>query len=77
MPEETIEAFLDHGTVARTVDADPAAAAATLDGRSARSASTSTTSREVLEEQGVAAFAKSFDELIGALDAKAAELGAG
>ena len=31
----------------------------------------------VLEEQGVAAFAKSFDELIGALDAKAAELGAG
>jgi transaldolase len=30
-----------------------------------------------LEEQGVASFAKSFDELIGALDAKAAELGAG
>ena len=42
-----------------------------------RWASTSTTSAEVLEEQGVAAFAKSFDELIGALDAKAAELGAG
>jgi hypothetical protein len=32
---------------------------------------------KVLEDQGVAAFAKSFDELIGALDAKAAELGAG
>ena len=27
-------------------------------------------------EQGVAAFAKAFDELIGALDTKAAELGA-
>ena len=29
---------------------------------------------DTLEEQGVAAFAKSFDELIGALDTKAAEL---
>jgi transaldolase len=44
MPEETIDAFLDHGTV--------------------------------LEDQGVAAFSKSFDELIATLDAKAAELGA-
>ena len=28
MPEDTIEAFLDHGTVARTIDADPAGAQA-------------------------------------------------
>ena len=77
MPEETIEAFLDHGTVGRTVDADLDAGRSHPRRAGARSASTSTTSAEVLEEQGVAAFAKSFDELIGALDAKAAELGAG
>jgi hypothetical protein len=32
---------------------------------------------DTLEEQGVAAFSKSFDELMGSLGAKAAELGAG
>jgi hypothetical protein len=31
----------------------------------------------VLEEEGVTAFAKSFDELIGALEAKAGELSSG
>jgi hypothetical protein len=74
-PEETIDAFLDHGTVARTVDADPAAAGATLAALAAVGVDLDVVG-EVLEEQGVAAFAKSFDELIGALDAKAAELGA-
>ena len=76
MPEDTIEAFADHGTVARTVDADPAATQAAL----ARLAAVGIDLDEVadtLEEQGVAAFSKSFDELVGALGAKAAELGAG
>ena len=36
--------------------------------------STSTTSAAVLEDEGVASFAKCFDELLGALDTKAAEL---
>ena len=31
----------------------------------------------VLEDQGVAAFSKAFDELLGALDTKAVELGSG
>lgn len=75
MPEGTIDAFLDHGTVARTIDADPAAAQATLDALGEVGVDLDDVGR-VLEEQGVAAFAKSFDELIGALDAKAAELGA-
>jgi transaldolase len=75
MPEGTIDAFLDHGTVARTIDADPAAAQATLDSLGAVGVDLDDVGR-VLEEQGVAAFAKSFDELIDALDAKAAELGA-
>jgi transaldolase len=76
MPEETIEAFLDHGTVARTADADPAAAQGVLDALADVGVDLAEVA-QVLEEQGVASFAKSFDELIGALDAKAAELGAG
>ncbi len=75
MPEDTIEAFLDHGTVARTVDAEPGAAQATLDAVTAAGVDLDEVAA-VLEEQGVAAFAKAFDELIGALDTKAAELGA-
>jgi transaldolase len=75
MPEATIEAFLDHGTVARTIDADPAAAAATLHAIGEVGVDLDDVA-VVLEEQGVAAFAKSFDELLGALDTKAAELGA-
>jgi transaldolase len=75
MPEDTIDAFLDHGIVARTIDADPAAAQATLDALGDVGVDLDDVGR-VLEDQGVAAFAKSFDELIGALDAKAAELGA-
>jgi transaldolase len=74
MPEETIDAFLDHGTAARTVDADPAAAEATLEQLAEVGVDLDEVSA-VLEEQGVAAFAKAFDELIGALDTKAAELG--
>ncbi len=75
MPEETIDAFIDHGTVGRTIDADGTAAKATLDAIAAVGVDLDDVAR-VLEDQGVAAFAKSFDELIGALDAKAAELGA-
>jgi transaldolase len=75
MPEETIEAFLDHGTVARTVDADPAGAQAVLDELAEVGVDLADVA-EVLEAQGVASFAKSFDELIGALEAKSAELGA-
>jgi transaldolase len=75
MPEETIDAFLDHGRAARTVDADPGHAQACLDALGAVGVDLDDVA-VVLEEQGVAAFAKSFDELIGALGAKAAELGA-
>jgi transaldolase len=74
MPEATIEAFVDHGTAGRTVDADPGAAHAVLDRVQEVGVDLDDVGR-VLEEQGVAAFAKSFDELLGALDAKAAALG--
>jgi transaldolase len=75
MPEDTIEAFLDHGEVARTIDADPLAGEAVLAAVREVGVDLDDVGR-VLEEQGVAAFAKSFDELLGALDTKAAELGA-
>jgi len=75
MPEDTIDAFVDHGTAARTVDVDPAGAEAVLAQLAAVGVDLDDVG-EVLEEQGVASFAKSFDELIDALDAKATELGA-
>jgi transaldolase len=73
MPEATIDAFVDHGTVARTVDADPEGAAAVLEQVEEVGVDLQEVGR-VLEEQGVASFAKSFDELLGALGAKATAL---
>ena len=70
MPETTLDAFDDHGRLARTVDADPQAAQATLDAIADVGVDLDDVSR-VLEDQGVASFAKSFDELITALEAKA------
>ena len=76
MPEDTIEAFIDHGTVARAVDAHPAVADQVLDELAAVGVDLADVAR-VLEDQGVAAFSKAFDELLGALDTKAVELGSG
>jgi transaldolase len=73
LPDQTIEAFLDHGTLERTVDRDVDAAETTwtrldevgvdLDDVGAK-----------LEREGVSSFQKSFDELISALETKASEL---
>jgi transaldolase len=76
LPDQTIEAFEDHGTVARTVDADPDRARRVLDDLASVGVDLDDVSR-VLEEEGVATFAKSFDELITALEGKAAELSSG
>jgi transaldolase len=73
MPEATLDAFEDHGTLARTADADPDAAARTLDAIAEVGVDLDDVSR-VLEDQGVASFAKSFDELIATLDTKAESL---
>ncbi|HEY3141342.1 MAG TPA: transaldolase [Acidimicrobiales bacterium] len=69
MPEVTLEAFEDHGTLARTVDADIPAARQVLEEVTRVGVDLDDVSA-VLEDQGVAAFAKSFDELISALEAK-------
>lgn len=73
LPDNTIEAFVDHGTVARTIDVDVddahhvwaqlAAVGVDMDDVAAK-----------LEREGVASFIKSFDDLIEALDQKAAQL---
>jgi transaldolase len=73
MPEVTLDAFDDHGTLARTVDADPDAARATFDAIRTVGVDLDDVSR-VLEDQGVASFAKSFDELITTLSSKAEDL---
>jgi len=71
LPEATLEAFDDHGTVERTVDADPAAAQAALDAVTAAGVDLDDVAR-TLESEGVAAFEKSFDDLLATLEAKAA-----
>jgi transaldolase len=76
MPEGTITAFKDHGTVARTVDDDYAGAQAAIDGLAGVGVDFADVAR-VLEQEGVASFAKSFDELIQALTDKASALHAG
>ena len=76
MPDETIAAFLDHGTVARTVDADPDGPGRTF----ARLGDVGIEMEDVaktLEDEGVASFAKSFDELMQKLSDKANALTAG
>ena len=69
LPDATLEAFEDHGTVARTVDADPAAAHVVLHDVTEAGVDLDDVAR-VLEDEGVSAFVKSFDELLGSLSEK-------
>lgn len=76
MPEATLEAFEDHGVLARTVDATVDEARRTFEGVEHVGVDLDEVSA-VLEDQGVASFAKSFDELLGSLSAKAGGRGGG
>jgi len=72
LPEATLDAFEDHGTVARTVDAD-------LDGARRTWAQLGELVdlgdvAAVLEAEGVTAFEKSFDELLGVLESRISDL---
>jgi transaldolase len=73
LPEATIEAFADHGHLARTVDADLDQAHAVWKGLAEVGIDLDDVA-ETLEREGVSSFQKSFDELLSALEAKAAEL---
>jgi transaldolase len=70
MPDATVAAFLDHGNVARTIDRDIDAAHAQID-RLAKAGVDLTDVSRVLEEEGVASFDKSYEELLQALHDKA------
>jgi transaldolase len=76
MPDGTIADFLDHGTVARTVDTGLDAAERLM----AVLAAAGIDMEDValtLEAEGVASFAKSFDELMQSLSDKANALNSG
>jgi transaldolase len=73
LPDATIEAFADHGHLARRVDADLDQATAAWAGLSRAGIDLDDVAAK-LEREGVASFQKSFDELLGALETKAAEL---
>jgi len=75
MPDATIDAFERRGTVACTINRDLDRAHQVMDDLARVGVDMADVSR-TLEEEGVASFAKSFDELMGALTDKAAELAA-
>ena len=74
MPEPIVAGFVDHGVVARTIDQDVDDATTHLDALMGLGIDMSQVACQ-LESEGVASFAKSFDELLQALNDKAASLG--
>ena len=73
MPDATIDAFERRGTVACTINKGLAEAHQVMEDLAKVGVDMDDVSR-TLEEEGVASFSKSFDELMGALNEKAAEL---
>lgn len=66
LPDKTLLAFDDHGTVERTVDADPAWAARIVDDLGELGIDLEEVATK-LESEGVASFAKSFEDVLGVL----------
>jgi transaldolase len=73
MPDGTLDDFDDHGTLARTVDAGVDEARADLDALASVGVDLADVTA-TLEDEGVASFSKSFDDLLDSLSAKAADL---
>jgi len=69
LPDKTLTAFLDHGTVARTIDLDVAAAQAVIDGLADVGVDLAAVTAQ-LEADGVASFAASFDDLLQTLEGR-------
>ena len=69
VPPATLEAFRDHGVVARTVDADVAQADREIADLEAAGVSMSDVTDQLLRE-GIASFQKSFDSLLAGLERK-------
>ena len=73
MPIKTMEAFLDHGTVKRTVDQDYAGARKVLQDLEKVGVSLDQITQQ-LEDDGIDAFIKSFDELLDGVAQKRSQL---
>ena len=73
MPDNTIDSFITSGSVKRSIDADPEASELILR-KVAEIGIDLEHVAAVLEEEGVASFVKSFDELIATLTSKADQL---
>ena len=74
MPPQTVEAFRDHGEVARTVDKDVAGAEAVIRDLGRLGISIDEVTNKLLVD-GLASFQKSFDTLIAGLAKKTKSLG--
>ena len=70
VPEATLDAYLDHGAIARTIDTDKAGTARILQALSEAGIDLGDVAGQ-LEEEGLASFEASFDEVIAALVDKA------
>jgi transaldolase len=68
-PPKTIDAFLDHGTVERTVDSDYAAAHKVLDDLKSAGIDIDAITAQ-LEEEGIASFMTSYDDLLAGVEGK-------
>jgi transaldolase len=69
LPNETIEAFLDHGVVSRTLDVGLDEAIAAIRAVESLGIRMETVTDELIVE-GVASFTKSFEDLMGVIDAQ-------
>ncbi len=75
MPRPTIEAFLDHGTVKRTIDTGVEEAAETMAALETAGIDFQAVTDQ-LEEEGIASFVKSFESLLAGVASKRAQLAA-
>jgi transaldolase len=75
MPEQTLRAFADHGTVARTVDANPDDAERILAAAAVAGLDLGAVTAQ-LEREGVSSFCDSYHQLLGCIEHKLAAVGA-
>jgi transaldolase len=73
MPDATITAFKNHGKAARTVDSHLDEARATMEQLIAAGIDYDAVTRQ-LENEGIASFSKSFEELLAEIAKKAAKV---
>ena len=73
MPRPTLAAFLDHGTVRRTVDTDLSGASKTMADLAAVGIDIDAVTAQ-LEDEGIASFSKSYDSLLEGVASKRSQL---